>query len=443
MNLLFDLTLRGSLALLLVAGLDRWSGRVMKASGRRWWWSIVALGFLLPVRLSVLPPATRALIPQSWDQFVPGYDSGPDVLPVPIARHFFPGSFWLWPWLGGAVIYLFLVVKQTIVVGRRWSRERPSTDPRLLELLEDCKESAGVTAPIGLILSDNISAPVILGWLRPRILLPTALASSMSRDGLRAVLFHELAHFKSCDIPLNWLFTLVRVLHWFNPLAYLASAMAIRFQDEAADEAAMRWMQEPCRDSYGESLLLALRHTHRAGPPFGALALGESIQNLKRRITMINRYEKKTPRLILAMAVSGLLAALIAVQPTRAADEGSGTVKAAAVAAIQNWLGEIDGTQYAKSWQDAAPYFQQKVTQEAWVAKLEGARSPLGKCSERKLVSCALFPADSSKTFKNEYVITQFDASFENQKYSIETVVFIHEDDGTWKAVGYRLKPKI
>jgi beta-lactamase regulating signal transducer with metallopeptidase domain len=442
MNLLLDLTLRGSFALLLVWGIDRWAGRLMKAAGRRWWWMLVALGFLLPARLSVLPPATRALIPQGWDHFVSAHASGPGATHAPIAQHHFPGSLWLWLWLGGAAIYLFIVVKQTIVVARRWSHERPSTDPLLLELLEDCKERAGVTAPIGLVLSDDISAPAILGWLRPRILLPTALVSSMSRDGLRAVLFHELAHFKSCDIPLNWLFTLVRALHWFNPLAHLAAAMAIRFQDEAADEAAMRWMEEPGRDSYGESLLLALRHTHGAGPPFGALALGESIQNLKRRITMINGYEKKSSRLVLAVAVTGLLAALIAIQPTRAADEGLETAKTTAVAAIKNWLGEIDGGQYAKSWQDAAPYFQQKVTQEKWISKLDG-RKALGACIDRKLASCALLPDGNSKVLKGEYVIAQFEASFENQKYSVETVTFIHGDDGTWKAVGYILKPRL
>ena len=43
---------------------------------------------------------------------------------------------------------------------------------------------------------------------------------------------------------------------------------------------------------------------------------------------------------------------------------------------------------------------------------------------------------------KGDFVIAQFDSSFENMKYARETVTFEKEADGTWRAAGYYIKPQ-
>ena len=43
---------------------------------------------------------------------------------------------------------------------------------------------------------------------------------------------------------------------------------------------------------------------------------------------------------------------------------------------------------------------------------------------------------------KGDFVVAQFDASFENLAYAIETVTFEKATDGSWKASGYYIKPK-
>lgn len=442
MSLLLDLTLRGSLVALVVMGLDWLLGPGMSASSRRWWWGFVLLAFLLPVRVPLLPPLARLPLVQEWD-------SGPSLAETGssgAAGDAPSGSLRFWPslWLSGATVYLALVAVQTLRVMRRWPRERLSTDSELLELLEDCKQETGVTAPIGLIVSASVPSPAILGWLRPRILLPAGLVSSLSRDALRAVLLHELAHFRWFDVPFNWLFSLVRAVHWFNPLAHFAFAAWVRFREEAADEAAVRWMKDPSGQSYGEALLQTLRRTGAGAMPFGALAIGESIHHLKRRMTMINHHQSKSARYLLAGLVTLSLAALIIAQPAPAAAGGSSPdPKAAAVAAMQNWLKEIDAGQYEQSWKDASAHFQNAEPAEKWVEALNHVRTPLGKCNERKLASAALQidPVHNQTTIKGEFIVAQFETSFENMKYVVETVSFQKETDGSWKAAGYFIKP--
>jgi hypothetical protein len=332
------------------------------------------------------------------------------------------------------------VAIQTRSALRCWSRVRLSTDPALLGVLEDCKGEAGITAPIGLVVSDDVSAPALMGWLRPRILLPPQTASALSQSQMRAVLLHELAHFRSLDIPLSWLFTLARAVHWFNPVVHLVSRAWINFREEAADEAALRTVNDSSGQAYGEALLAALRHAQNRPAPFGALAIGESIHHLKRRLVMINHYPNRSPHSLAAILILIVLVTGAVLRPVQAAEADS---KQAAVAAMQTWLQEIDHGHYDQSWSDAASSFQKAITSSQWVTALKEARTPEGACLARKLASAMEQTGVPSPTGTQhgDFVIAQFNSSFENLKYAVETVTFEKAPDGIWKAAGYYIKP--
>lgn len=330
MNLLIELTLRGSAAALVVLIFDRSLAGSMSGPSRRWWWCFLPLAFLVPARIPILPaPGRLPLMAAIWGRVPLGISSGITVAEKATAVHAI-SLFGIW--LAGAMAYVALVVIQTSRASNRWSRERLSTDSPLLELLRDCKAEAGVTAHIGLVVSDSVASPAIMGWLRPRILLPASLAGSSKFGELRPILLHELAHLRWFDVPFNWLLTLVRAIHWFNPFAHLGAIAWTRFREEAADEAAIKWMRADSGRDYGEVLVRTLRQTRGAAVPFGALAIGESARCLRRRIHMINRYQKKSPRILLAGFGSVLLAAAVFSKPSHAESRASSGLAKAAVA---------------------------------------------------------------------------------------------------------------
>jgi len=119
------------------------------------------------------------------------------------------------------------------------------------------------------------------------------------------------------------------------------------------------------------------------------------------------------------------------------ADEAAENPKTAAAA--QSWLAQIDSGNYAKSWKEASAYFRGALTEKAWADALNGARKPLGK-----LVSRTLTTAQNAHSLPGapdgNYVVMQFDTSFINKKDAVETVTFMQEKDGTWKAAGYYIK---
>jgi beta-lactamase regulating signal transducer with metallopeptidase domain len=346
-------------------------------------------------------------------------------------------------WLGGAACYLGLVAVQTARASRRWSQDRLSTDHVLLDLLENCKTETGVTAPIGLVISSSVASPAIMGWLRPRILLPAQLVAGSSTAELRPILLHELAHFRWYDIPFNWLLTVMRAAHWFNPLAHASAAAWTHFREEAADEAAVGWMSEDSGKAYGDALMRSLRQCQDVAVPFGALGIIESIRHLRRRLRMINRCGRKASRMPFVGLVFLLLAAGILSIPASAADSLPSDPKAAVTASMQAWLTEIDQGHYDQSWRDSSAYFRERVSLKEWEGDLTEARTTFGKCNRRDLASFFI-QKDGPKTagIKHEWAIAQFDASYINLKYAFETVTFVKEEDGAWRAAGYFTHPK-
>jgi Protein of unknown function (DUF4019) len=118
------------------------------------------------------------------------------------------------------------------------------------------------------------------------------------------------------------------------------------------------------------------------------------------------------------------------------ADEAS---EKAATAAAQAWLARIDSGGYATSWKEAFGYLRGASTEKGWVDALNGVRKPLGNLVSRKLAKSQNAQSLPGAPDGN-YVVMQFDTSFANKKSAVETVTFIEEKDGKWKAAGYYIK---
>ncbi len=110
-----------------------------------------------------------------------------------------------------------------------------------------------------------------------------------------------------------------------------------------------------------------------------------------------------------------------------------------AIASAETWLVLVDEGDYQKSWETAAEYFKQAITQEQWEQSLRAVRPPLGAVISRE-VSSATYATELPGAPDGEYVAIQFDSSFENKKSAVETVTPMKEDDGFWKVSGYYIK---
>ena len=110
-----------------------------------------------------------------------------------------------------------------------------------------------------------------------------------------------------------------------------------------------------------------------------------------------------------------------------------------ALAAAENWLPMIDNGEYAKSWKEAAAYFEKVITEGEWVQSMQDVREPLGKPISRKVKG--LTPKTSlPNTPEGKYIVIQFETSFEKGKSGLETVTPQLESDGKWRVAGYHIQ---
>ena len=110
-----------------------------------------------------------------------------------------------------------------------------------------------------------------------------------------------------------------------------------------------------------------------------------------------------------------------------------------ASAAAETWLGHVDAGDYAGSWREASTYFQGVITEQAWVASLQGVRTPLGQRLSRQLKQVQHTQSMPGAP-DGDYVVMQFDTRFANKHAAVETVTFMQEKQGAWKAAGYYIK---
>ena len=107
--------------------------------------------------------------------------------------------------------------------------------------------------------------------------------------------------------------------------------------------------------------------------------------------------------------------------------------------AAESWLALVDAGKYSQSWNEAASNFKQAVTSDQWEKSMKSYRVPLGKLESRMLKS-SQYTQTMPGAPDGEYVILQYETTFEKKKAAIETVTPMKDKDGKWRVAGYFIK---
>lgn len=163
------------------------------------------------------------------------------------------------------------------------------------------KVSEAVPLKKGIYYSDRIQSPFILGIVRPKIFLPSADPAAES-----SVIAHEKSHLKRLDHVTKPLAYVVLIVHWFNPLVWIAFGKLCKDIEGACDEKVVAGMSLPERKAYSNSLLSFAAGKKRTG--FCPLAFGEVA--VKERIDRVLQF-KKPSKILLAAGFILILAACL------------------------------------------------------------------------------------------------------------------------------------
>ena len=204
-----------------------------------------------------------------------------------------------------------------------------------------------------LYITEAVETPCLFGVLRPAIYLTPEAASEP--ETLAHSVEHELTHCRHGDHIWALLRCLCLVLHWYNPLVWLAAALSRRDAELACDEATIRRLGEAERAAYGRTLI-RISCERRATLLRTATTMNCGKRGLRERIALIAKRPKTAAYalvilILAAVAVTGCtFTAAQAGEPDVegfiAENSGLTAGEGQYLAASYDLLSEEDGTYY-------------------------------------------------------------------------------------------------
>lgn len=89
--------------------------------------------------------------------------------------------------------------------------------------LDQLRQAMGIRRAVRFLESSHITGPIVVGWLRPAILVPACVLTCLSARELDTLLMHELAHIRRHDYLVNLLQNLVETPLFYHPAVWWVS----------------------------------------------------------------------------------------------------------------------------------------------------------------------------------------------------------------------------
>jgi beta-lactamase regulating signal transducer with metallopeptidase domain len=117
-----------------------------------------------------------------------------------------------------------------------------------------------VSRPVRVLASALTQVPIVIGWLRPVILLPASALTGLTPEQLEAILAHELAHVRRHDYLVNLLQSVIETLLFYHPAVWWVSRRIRVERELCCDD----WAVRACGDAFTYARALASLEEQRA-----------------------------------------------------------------------------------------------------------------------------------------------------------------------------------
>lgn len=201
---------------------------------------------------------------------------------------------------GTAVCLLWQIAKYISIKRKIKSNAKEVASESVITQYKTVKERLFIDEDIPLLVSDNISTPMLLGIFKPCIIIPN---SEYSLQETEMLLSHELIHYRSKDYLKKLFLTVVISLQWFNPFAWLLLKEFDNSLEMLCDEAVTKNKDKKYKKDY---CYMLLNTSENKRSYVASTTYFSSKETLKMRISNIfsNKNKKSGTALIIASILS-------------------------------------------------------------------------------------------------------------------------------------------
>jgi protocatechuate 3,4-dioxygenase beta subunit len=253
--------------------------------------------------------------------------STPDAMPsrgwADRLRSWLPGLVALW---GAGVGLLSLRLAHGWETIRRLrSAGADLADPAWLERVARLQQRLGISRSVRLLTSAATTVPMVIGSLKPAILVPASLLTGLSAAQVEALLVHELVHIRRHDYVVNLVQNLLETLFFYHPAVWWVSGQIRKEREHCCDDVA----SAACGALDYAQALASLAELRQASPGFGLAANGTPLVDRIRRLAGVDPASQRAAGWLAVLALVALITA-IALRPadrTHADAQDTKTVK--------------------------------------------------------------------------------------------------------------------
>ena len=252
-------------------------------------------------------------------------------------------------WLGGVIVMFVWHFGGWIQVrGLRQGGTR-AAGAKVQEMFDRLLTRLRVRRSVRLLESVRVAVPVVVGLLRPVVLLPIGAVTGLSPGQLEAILAHELAHIRRRDCLVQMLQAIMETLLFYHPGVWWVSRQIREESEQCCDDLAVGLC--PDRLGYAHALAKVAELGSVQQTAFAAAATGGKLLPRIRRLMKPGEAGSSShawPIVALTTVVfaSSMLLAIAQAQPasSQRQDSGKDDLRTARIAKLITQLG---GEEYA------------------------------------------------------------------------------------------------
>ena len=159
----------------------------------------------------------------------------------------------VWVWCAGVSIFALRPLLSLYAVRRLRTKGTLPTTDFVQDLVRRSAKRIGLRAVVRVLQSTRVNTPIVVGYLRPVILLPVCAMTGLPIGQLEAILIHELAHVRRHDYAINFLQILIETLFFYHPCVWWLSRQIRIERENCCDDVALAVLGD--RVDYARALL--------------------------------------------------------------------------------------------------------------------------------------------------------------------------------------------
>lgn len=322
---LIEISLKASIIIMIILVLKWTIGRKMSARWHYLLWFVVVLALLIPMIPIREIQTVKQVIPfpdldiQNYSYTILDEEISQDqvmtnqkTLSRPVEWFGLGIKFLCLIWAVGFALNFFYLCAINISFAIRLKRKHTLIPVNRLVQMKNCASLIGLNRLPQVFETSQVLLPAVYGIYNPILLIPIGFDEHVEPEEMHLILMHELLHIKRRDVLVNVFVTVLKVIHWFNPVILYAFNHMCSDREMACDEMVLKLSRNSENYKYG-SLIIKLLQLRTTTSSVSLVGMSVNKKFMKRRIYMITQVGKKRNHLRYLAALTFIIVSIFTV----------------------------------------------------------------------------------------------------------------------------------